>query len=126
MDNEVTIFDKIVAKQIPSTVVYEDDLCLCFKDINPQAPVHLVLIPKKRDGLSQLSKAEDKHKELLGHLMVKVATIAKQEGLDDGYRLVLNDGLNSGQTVWHLHLHILGCKGKTFSWPPGTPGSEKK
>jgi Diadenosine tetraphosphate (Ap4A) hydrolase and other HIT family hydrolases len=124
MDQEVTIFDKIVKKEIPAKIAYEDDLCLAFHDINPQAPVHLLLIPKNRDGLSQLSKAEDKHKELLGHMMVTVAKIAKQEGLEDGYRLVINDGLGAGQSVFHLHMHILGCKGTQFTWPPGTPGKK--
>lgn len=123
---EVTLFDKIVQKKIPAKVAYEDDLCLAFHDIHPQAPVHILLIPKHRDGLSQLSKAEEKHKEILGHLMVTVAKIAKQEGLDDGYRLVINDGELSGQSVWHLHMHILGCKGKHFTWPPGTPGHKKE
>ncbi len=119
-DNEVTIFDKIVAKQIPAKIAYEDDTALAFHDINPAAPVHILVIPKKRDGLSQLSKAEEKHEALLGHLMVVAAKIAKQEGLEDGFRIVINDGKNSGQTVWHLHIHILGCKGVNFSWPPGT------
>lgn len=118
---EETIFDKIVAKKIPAKVAYEDDLVLAFHDITPQAPVHILLIPKKRDGLSYLHKAEDKHKELLGHMMVTVAKIAKEQDLKDGYRLVINDGEAAGQTVFHLHMHILGSKnGVKFSWPPGT------
>ncbi|EAR84321.2 scavenger mRNA decapping enzyme carboxy-term-binding protein (macronuclear) [Tetrahymena thermophila SB210] len=120
-DTEVTIFDKIVSKQIPAKIVYEDDLCLAFKDINPQAPVHFVLIPKNRDGLTQLSKAEDRHKNLLGHLMVAVSKIAAQEPLlKDGFRIVVNDGLHGGQSVYHIHIHIFG--GAQLTWPPGTPG----
>ncbi|KAL4478965.1 hypothetical protein ABPG72_019402 [Tetrahymena utriculariae] len=120
-DTEITIFDKIVSKQIPANIVYEDDLCLAFKDINPQAPIHFVLIPKNRDGLTQLSKAEDRHKNLLGHLMVAVSKIAAQEPLlKDGFRIVVNDGLHGGQSVYHIHIHIFG--GTQLTWPPGTPG----
>ena len=115
MTAEVTIFDKIVKGEIPSTKVYEDDLVLAFKDINPAAPVHVLLIPKHRDGLDRLSHAEDRHKALLGHMMVTVPKVAKASGLGD-YRLVINDGARAGQTVFHLHMHILG--GGQFTWPP--------
>ena len=103
-----TIFDKIIAKEIPASIVYEDDRCLCFKDVNPQAPVHLILIPKHHDGLTQLSKAEERHESILGHLMIAAAKIAKEQQLAEGWRLVVNDGQHGGQTVFHLHLHILG------------------
>lgn len=114
---EDTIFGKIARKEIPSNVVYEDDLVLAFRDIAPQAPIHIVLIPKAKDGLTQLSRAEERHKALLGHLVYVAAEIARKEGLDDGWRLVINDGRNAGQTVFHLHLHILG--GREMAWPPG-------
>lgn len=89
--------------------MYEDDLCLAFRDIFPTAPVHILLIPKDRSGLTQLCKAEERHKELLGHLMVAVAKVAKQEGLAErGYRTVINDGKDGRQSVFHLHIHIIG------------------
>ena len=92
-EEEVTIFDKIVKKEIPATIIYEDDRCLAFRDINPVAKTHFLVIPKNRDGLTQLSKAEDRHAELLGHLMVVSAKVANQEGLGgSGYRTVINDG----------------------------------
>lgn len=115
---EDTIFGKIARKEIPSNVVYEDELVLAFRDIAPQAPTHIVLIPKAKDGLTQLSRAEERHKALLGHLMYVAAEIARKEGLtEDGWRLVVNDGRSAGQTVFHLHLHILG--GRELGWPPG-------
>eukprot|EP00736_Rhodelphis_marinus_P013123 Rmarinus@m.29865 len=111
-----TIFDKIIRKEIPATIVYEDDLCLAFKDINPQAPTHLLLIPKVRAGLTKLSCATEENKEVLGHMMVKAGEIAKMVGLED-FRLVVNNGPQAGQEVYHLHLHILG--GRQMTWPPG-------
>ena len=115
---EDTVFGKIARKEIPSNVVYEDDLVLAFRDISPQAPTHIVLIPKAKDGLTQLSRAEERHKALLGHLVYVAAEIARREGLaEDGWRLVINDGRNAGQTVFHLHVHILG--GRELAWPPG-------
>eukprot|EP00899_Mesostigma_viride_P029720 jgi/Mesvir1/9933/Mv06636-RA.1 len=114
---EVTIFDKIVAKQIPADVIYEDDLCMAFRDISPQAPVHTVLIPKVRGNLSQLSKAQESDKELLGHLFYTAQLVAKQEKLDKGFRVVVNDGPEGCQSVYHLHLHIIG--GRQLRWPPG-------
>ncbi|KAJ3677404.1 hypothetical protein LUZ60_003128 [Juncus effusus] len=89
-----TVFDKIINKEIPATVVYEDDKALAFRDINPQAPVHVLVIPKVRDGLTGLSKAEERHVEILGHLLYVAKIVAKQEGLDDGFRIVINDGPN--------------------------------
>ncbi|CAL1352311.1 unnamed protein product [Linum trigynum] len=112
-----TIFDKIINKEIPSNVVYEDDKVLAFKDINPQAPTHIVIIPKVKDGLSGLSKAEERHCEILGRLMYTAKLVAKQEGLDDGFRIVINDGPNGCQSVYHIHVHLLG--GRQMNWPPG-------
>jgi len=111
-----TIFTKIINKEIPADIVYEDDLCLAFRDINPQAPVHILIIPKKEIvSISTLTKDD---KSILGHLMLKTSEIAKQEGLtDDGYRVVTNIGEYGGQSVFHLHFHILG--GRKLTWPPG-------
>ena len=119
-----TIFDKIIQKIIPASIVFEDEDCLAFKDINPCAPVHIILIPKVKDNLTGLIQAEQKNEKILGHLMIKAAEIAKQNGLaDNGFRLVVNDGPFAGQTVNHLHLHIIG--GQQMFWPPGTGASEK-
>ncbi|CAO2831459.1 unnamed protein product [Amaranthus hypochondriacus] len=112
-----TIFDKIIKKEIPSNVVFEDDQVLCFRDINPQAPVHIVVIPKVKDGLSGLSKAEERHCEILGRLLYTAKLVAKQEGLDDGIRIVINDGPTGCQSVYHIHVHLLG--GRQMNWPPG-------
>uniref|UniRef100_A0A0D3EVC9 HIT domain-containing protein n=1 Tax=Oryza barthii TaxID=65489 RepID=A0A0D3EVC9_9ORYZ len=112
-----TIFDKILRKEIPSQVVYEDEKTLAFRDISPQAPVHIIIIPKVKDGLSRLSKAEERHVEVMGHLLYAAKTIAKQENLDDGFRIVINDGPNGCQSVYHLHIHLLG--GRQMNWPPG-------
>ncbi len=109
-----TIFARIIAKEIPAKIVYEDNDCLAFHDIAPQAPVHIILIPKLE--IAQLSHATAKHQDLLGHLLLKVPQIAKSLNLSD-YRLIINDGALAGQTVFHLHLHILG--GRELSWPPG-------
>ena len=112
----MTIFGKIIEREIPADIVYEDDLCLAFRDINPVAPAHILIIPKK--VIPSLAKAEGKDHAILGHLLVKASEIARTEGLEaDGYRLVINNGEGAGQTVSHLHLHLLG--GRPFSWPPG-------
>ena len=113
---EDTIFGKIIRREIPANIVYEDDLCLAFTDISPQAPTHILVIPKKPiPGLSDATAAD---KELLGHLLLAVKEVAHQAGLQtDGYRVVINTGTNGGQTVFHLHLHILG--GRALQWPPG-------
>ena len=111
-----TIFDKIIAREIPATIVYEDDHVLAFRDIQPQAPVHVLIIPKRR--IVGLSHATEDDAQLLGPLMVKAAHVARLEGLDaSGYRLIVNDGSHGGQTVHHLHVHILG--GRALRWPPG-------
>jgi histidine triad (HIT) family protein len=110
-----TIFQKIIDREIPADIVYEDELCLAFRDINPQAPVHILLIPKQ--PIPMLSSAQPEDQQLLGHLMLTAPQIAKAQGLTDGFRLVVNTGVGGGQTVFHLHLHILG--GRPMQWPPG-------
>ena len=111
-----TLFQKIVDREIPAEIVYEDDLCLCFRDINPQAPVHLLLIPKK--PVPRIAEASPEDQELLGHLLSRVRLIAEQEGIvEDGFRTVINNGPNGGEEVPHLHLHILA--GRKMTWPPG-------
>ncbi|KAH7513158.1 hypothetical protein FEM48_Zijuj12G0166900 [Ziziphus jujuba var. spinosa] len=112
-----TIFDKIINKEIPSKVVFEDDQVLAFRDISPQAPTHILIIPKVKDGLTGLSKAEERHIDILGRLLYTAKLIAKQEGLDDGFRIVINDGPDGCQSVYHIHLHLLG--GRQLNWPPG-------
>ncbi|ERM99012.1 14 kDa zinc-binding protein [Amborella trichopoda] len=116
-DDAPTIFDKILKKEIPSTAVYEDDKVYAFRDVSPQAPTHILIIPKVKDGLLGLSKAEVRHIEILGHLLYTAKVIAKQEGLDDGFRIVINDGPAGCQSVYHLHIHLLG--GRQMNWPPG-------
>jgi histidine triad (HIT) family protein len=109
------LFQKIIDRKIPAEILYEDDRCLAFRDINPQAPVHVLLIPKKVIRTHADLMPEDG--ELLGHLHLAAARLAEQLGLQDGYRLVLNCKESAGQTVPHLHLHLLG--GRDFHWPPG-------
>lgn len=110
-----TIFKNIIDKKIPANIAYEDELCLAFHDVNPQAPVHVLLVPKTTE-IDRLSHANESHRDLLGHLMLKAKDVAKTLGLKD-FRLVVNDGEGAGQTVFHLHIHILGKR--EFSWPPG-------
>ncbi|KAL4578120.1 hypothetical protein LXL04_014238 [Taraxacum kok-saghyz] len=112
-----TIFDKIISKEIPSDIIYEDERVLAFRDINPQAPVHVLLIPKLRDGLTELGKAEARHEDILGHLMHVSKIVAEKEGIVDGFRVVINSGPTACQSVYHLHLHVLG--GRQLKWPPG-------
>ncbi|CAH0491755.1 unnamed protein product [Peronospora farinosa] len=112
-----TIFDKIIRKEIPAKIAYEDEQCLAFHDVNPQAPVHILIIPKKHDGLTQLAHAEERHEALLGHLLYTAKLVAKQQQLDKGFRIVINDGEDGCQSVFHLHLHVLG--GRKLGWPPG-------
>ncbi|HSR49918.1 MAG TPA: histidine triad nucleotide-binding protein [Acidobacteriota bacterium] len=112
----MTIFQKIIDKEIEADIVYEDDLCLAFRDINPQAPVHVLLIPKKE--IVSLNRLQEDDAGLCAHLMLKASEIARQQGIaEDGYRLVVNTGQKGGQSVDHLHLHILG--GRSMNWPPG-------
>jgi histidine triad (HIT) family protein len=110
-----TIFSKIIAREIPADIVYEDDLCLAFRDINPQAPVHILVIPKK--AIPMLTEADGDDRDILGHLLQSAARIAEQEGVADAFRLVINNGEQAGQSVFHLHVHILA--GRPFGWPPG-------
>ncbi|HUO43304.1 MAG TPA: histidine triad nucleotide-binding protein [Burkholderiales bacterium] len=110
-----TLFTRIINRQFPSDIVYEDDLCVAIKDINPQAPVHLLLIPKK--PIDRLANAEAGDQVLLGHLLLIAGKIARQLGTADDFRLVVNNGEQAGQTVFHLHLHLLA--GRPFRWPPG-------
>ncbi len=113
---EPTIFDKIIDGSIPSNKVHEDDLCLAFRDIAPQGPTHVVIIPKVRDGLTMLSKAREDQKGILGHLMYTASQIGKAE-CPEGFRVVVNDGKEGAQSVYHLHLHVIG--GRQMNWPPG-------
>jgi histidine triad (HIT) family protein len=110
-----TIFSKIIRKEVPADIVYEDDLALAFKDINAQAPVHILVIPKK--PIPRLADAESEDHALMGHLLLTAKRVAQQVGLDNGYRIVINNGSDGGQTVDHLHVHILG--GRQMKWPPG-------
>ncbi len=109
------LFLKIIDKKIPAKIIYEDDLCIAFHDVNPQAPVHVLIIPRKVIPTHADITPEDR--ELLGHLHLVAAQLAEKLGLADGYRLVLNCKERAGQTVPHLHLHLLG--GRAFGWPPG-------
>jgi histidine triad (HIT) family protein len=110
-----TIFSKIIRREIPADIVYEDDLALAFRDVHPQAPVHILVIPKK--AIAKLADVESADHALMGHLLLTVKRVAELVGLTDGYRVVINTGPDGGQTVYHLHLHILG--GRQMSWPPG-------
>jgi len=111
-----TIFSKIIAKQIPAAIVYEDDRVLAFRDISPKAPVHIIVIPKKE--IARVSEATAADEALLGHLLMAAAEVARQEGIDGtGYRLVINKGADAGESVPHLHVHLLG--GRAMAWPPG-------
>lgn len=111
-----TIFDKIIRKEIPAEIVYEDDDVLAFSDIHPQAPVHVLVIPKRR--LATIADATDDDADLVGTLLVRAAKVARVLGVDEsGYRLVVNHGRNAGQEVLHVHIHLLAGRG--FGWPPG-------
>lgn len=110
-----TLFEKICDKELPAAIVYEDELCVAFKDINPAAPTHVLLVPRK--PLVKLSDASAQDQALLGHLMLTAGTIARQLGVGDAFRLVVNNGAEAGQSVFHLHLHIIA--GRPLKWPPG-------
>ncbi len=110
-----TLFEKIINREIKAEIVYEDNWCIAFHDINPQAPVHVLLVTKK--VIPKLSDVDEEDKNLLGHLMVKVPEITAKLGIKDNFRLVINNGPQACQTVYHLHLHILS--GRMFHWPPG-------
>ena len=110
-----TLFQKIIDKEIPADIVYEDDHCLVFKDINPVAPIHLLIIPKKQ--IQKIADAELLDQNLLGHLFLVAGNVARDLGVEDAFRLVVNNGSGAGQTVFHLHIHLIA--GREFTWPPG-------
>lgn len=110
-----TIFQKIIDKELPADIIYEDELALVFKDINPVAPTHLLIIPKKQ--IEKVSDAEGQDKELLGHLLLVAGKVARDLGIDEAFRLVVNNGAGAQQTVFHLHIHLIAER--EFSWPPG-------
>jgi histidine triad (HIT) family protein len=112
----MTLFEKLIAREIPASIVYEDDLVFAFNDINPQAPTHILIVPKK--PIPRIAEAGEDDQALLGHLLLKAREVAKKVGLaPDGFRLVINNGRNGGESVPHLHCHILG--GRPMIWPPG-------
>ncbi len=112
-----TIFTKILNREIPADIVHEDDLCLAFNDINPQAPVHFLVIPKK--PIATINDISEADREVVGHLSMVAAKVAKEMGIDqEGYRTVMNCNEFGGQSVYHIHLHVLG--GKLLGWPPYT------
>jgi histidine triad (HIT) family protein len=110
-----TIFGRIIRGEIPARIEHDDDLCLAFHDVSPQAPTHVLVIPKK--PIPSLAEAEEDDELLLGHLVLVATRLARTLGLGDGYRLVVNCGRNGGQSVDHLHVHLLG--GRPLAWPPG-------
>ncbi|CAG2191677.1 14 kDa zinc-binding protein,Uncharacterized HIT-like protein Synpcc7942_1390,Purine nucleoside phosphoramidase,Uncharacterized HIT-like protein aq_141,Uncharacterized HIT-like protein slr1234,Histidine triad nucleotide-binding protein 1,Adenylylsulfatase HINT1,Histidine triad nucleotide-binding protein 2, mitochondrial [Mytilus edulis] len=112
---EPTIFSKIIDKSIPADIIYEDNECLAFRDVSPQAPVHFLVIPRK--PLTGIDDAVDTDEKLLGHLLLVAKKVAEQEKLEKGYRIVINNGPDGSQSVYHLHLHIMG--GRQMEWPPG-------
>lgn len=116
MSQENCLFCKIIAGEISSSKVYEDEICIAFNDISPQAPTHVLIVP--REHFDSLDKAEKKHQETLGHLLLTAAEISRRQGFaDNGYRTVINTNADGGQTVFHLHVHLLG--GRPFIFPPG-------
>ncbi|XP_077530113.1 adenosine 5'-monophosphoramidase HINT2-like isoform X2 [Haemaphysalis longicornis] len=110
-----TVFSKILDGSIPADIIYKDNKCIAFRDANPQAPVHFLVIPRK--PIPMLDSATDADEQLLGHLMLTAKKVAAQEKLNNGYRLVINNGKEGAQSVYHLHLHVLG--GRQLGWPPG-------
>jgi histidine triad (HIT) family protein len=110
-----TVFKRIIDRELPADIVYEDDLCLAFRDVNPQAPVHVLVIPKQE--IASLDQLQDDSGPLVGHLFVVMRKLAQQLGLANGYRVVVNCGPAAGQSVDHVHFHLLG--GRNLSWPPG-------
>ena len=112
----MTLFERIISREIPAQIIHEDSKCVAIRDINPKAPVHVLIIPKT--VIPRLGEATDEHAMLLGHLLLTAATIARGEGLQGtGYRVVINQGPHAGESVPHLHVHLLG--GRQMSWPPG-------
>lgn len=111
----MSIFAKIIAREIPADIVYEDDLCLAFRDISPKAPTHILIIPKK--AIVSLADLTPEDETIVGRCVIVASQVAKEQNLDDGYRLVVNCGNDGGQEVPHLHFHLLG--GRMMTWPPG-------
>jgi histidine triad (HIT) family protein len=112
---EKTIFQKIIDREIKADIVHEDDRVAAFRDVNPQAPTHILVVPRKH--IDRIENMTEDDEGLVGHMVFVATQIAKKEGLDGGYRLVLNNGSDGGQSVFHIHLHLLG--GRSFGWPPG-------
>ncbi len=111
-----TLFERLIAGELPTEIIFQDDLVFAFRDINPKAPVHILIVPKK--AIPRIAESTSEDQSLLGHLLLKAAHIANLVGLEkNGYRLVINNGHDGGETVPHLHCHILG--GRALSWPPG-------
>lgn len=116
MSDSKTLFQKIISREVPADIVYEDDEIISFRDINPQAPFHILVCPK--EPITMLSKSSPNlHRELLGNLLIKSAEIATEEGYKDKFRIVINNGVEAGQSVFHLHVHVLA--GRQLGWPPG-------
>jgi histidine triad (HIT) family protein len=112
----MTLFERIIKREVPAQILYEDSQCIAIRDINPQAPVHVLVVPKK--AIPRLGEASEADAALLGRLLLTAASIAKREGIDvTGYRVVVNHGHHGGESVPHLHLHVLG--GRQMKWPPG-------
>ena len=114
----MTLFEKIIAREVPADIVHEDDLCLAFHDISPQAPTHILVIPKK--VIPRVGEAVQEDRDVLGHLLLTAGRIATDLGVnstDEGFRLVINNGKNGGEAVPHLHIHVLS--GRQMQWPPG-------
>lgn len=110
-----TLFSRIIRREIPADIVFEDETCLAFRDINPQAPIHILIIPKT--PLTRLTDAGEQDAALLGKLLLAANRVASEQGIADAFRIVVNNGAGAGQSVFHLHLHLLG--GRSFTWPPG-------
>ena len=114
--DEKNVFARILRREIPADIVHEDERCLAFRDVSPQAPTHVLVIPKR--AIAKLGDASQSDRELLGHLLLVAAEVARREGLDEkGFRVVVNNGAGAGQSVFHLHVHVLG--GRELRWPPG-------
>jgi len=112
----MTLFERIISREVPAQIIHEDNKCIAIRDINPQAPVHVLVIPKK--AIARLGDASEADAALLGHLLITAASIAKREGIEKtGYRIVVNHGRHAGESVPHFHVHLLG--GRQMKWPPG-------
>ena len=112
---EPTLFEKIINREIPADLVYEDEVCVAFRDVNPQAPTHVLIVPRK--PLDRVANSEEGDQAMLGHLLVVAGKVAEQLGCREAFRLVINNGAEAGQSVFHLHVHLLA--GRPFGWPPG-------